>query len=71
MLRRRGEIDVWLSDEAISLWYEKDRIYDGTGAPKRFSVLAILQSSPAMKYDRFIACLFDKPKVLLILYFGL
>ncbi len=25
-LRRRGEIDVWLSEEAISLWYEKDRV---------------------------------------------
>lgn len=41
-LRRRGEIDVWLSDEAISLWYEKDRVYDGTGAPKRFSDFAII-----------------------------
>jgi len=40
-LRRRGEIDVWLSEEAISLWYEKDRVYDGTGAPKRFSDFAI------------------------------
>jgi len=41
-LRRRGEIDVWLSDEAISLWYEKERVYDGTGAPKRFSDFAII-----------------------------
>lgn len=41
-LRRRGEIDVWLSEEAISLWYEKDRVYDGTGAPKRFSDFAII-----------------------------
>lgn len=40
-LRRRGEIDLWLSEEAISLWYEKDRVYDGTGAPKRFSEFAI------------------------------
>ena len=41
-LRRRGEIDVWLSEEAISLWYEKDRVYDGTGAPKRFSDFSII-----------------------------
>ena len=32
----------WLSEEAISLWYEKDRVYDGTGAPKRFSDFAII-----------------------------
>ena len=41
-LRRRGEIDVWLSEEAISLWYAKERVYDGTGAPKRFSDFAII-----------------------------
>lgn len=41
-LCRRGEIDVWLSDEAISQWYEPEQIYDGTGAPKRFTDFAIL-----------------------------
>ena len=41
-LRRRGELDAWLSEEAISLWYEKERVYDGTGAPKRFSDFAII-----------------------------
>ena len=41
-LRRRGEIDVWLSEEAISQWYEKTRVYNGTGAPKRFSNFAII-----------------------------
>ncbi len=40
-LRRRGSIDVWLSEEAMSLWYEKDRVYIGAGAPKRFSAFAI------------------------------
>ena len=30
-LCRRGEIDVWLSEEAIAQWYEPSRIYDGTG----------------------------------------
>ncbi len=32
-LRRRGNITVWLSDDAISQWYEMDRVYNGTGAP--------------------------------------
>ena len=41
-LRRRGEIDVWLSEEAISLWYAKERVYDGTGTPNRFSDFAII-----------------------------
>lgn len=40
-LRRRGAIEVWLSAEAISLWYEKERIYDGTGAPRYYSDFAI------------------------------
>ena len=41
-LRSRGDITVWLSDDAISQWYEKDRVYDGTGTPKRFSDFAII-----------------------------
>lgn len=40
-LRQRGAIDVWLSEEAISLWYEKERVYDGTGAPRNYSDFAI------------------------------
>ena len=40
-LRRRGSIDVWLSEEAISHWYEADRVYNYTGAPKRYSDFAI------------------------------
>ena len=41
-LCRRGEIDVWLSLDAVSQWYEQDRVYDGTGAPKRFTDFAII-----------------------------
>lgn len=41
-LRRRGEIDVWLSEAAISQWYETGRVYDGTGTPKLFSDFAII-----------------------------
>jgi len=41
-LCRRGEIDVWLSEDMISLWYEKNRVYDGAGTPKRFSDFSII-----------------------------
>lgn len=41
-LRRRGEIDVWLSAEAIAQWYEASRIYDGTGTPKLYADFAII-----------------------------
>ena len=41
-LKRRGSIDVWLSEEAMSMWYEADRVYDGTGAPKLYSDFAII-----------------------------
>lgn len=37
----RGDIEVWLSDAAIKKWYEKNRVYDGAGAPKMFSDFSI------------------------------
>jgi len=40
-LRRRGRIEIWISNDAIENWYEQERIYDGTGAPKLFSDFAI------------------------------
>lgn len=41
-LRRRGDITVWLSEEAIEQWYEKDRVYDGTGTPPLYTDFAII-----------------------------
>ena len=41
-LCHRGEIDFWLSEDAISQWYEKDRIYDGTGTPRQYTDFAII-----------------------------
>ena len=41
-LRLRGDITVWLSNDAIESWYEKDRAYDGTGSPLLFSDFTIL-----------------------------
>lgn len=32
---------LWLSEDAISQWYEPERVYIGTGAPKRYSDFAI------------------------------
>lgn len=43
-LRQRGAITVWLSDEAISQWYEPDRVYDGTGTPRLYTDFAIMTS---------------------------
>lgn len=40
-LRHRGEIDVWLSEDAIAQWYEVNRVYDGTGTPKLYTDFAI------------------------------
>jgi len=33
-LRSRGKIDVWISPDAIDLWYEEQQPNDGTGAQK-------------------------------------
>lgn len=41
-LRRRGDIEVWLSDDAIEQWYEKDQVNHGSGQPKVYSDFAIL-----------------------------
>ena len=41
-LRQRGNITVWLSEEAISGWYAKDRTYDGTGAPRLYTDFSII-----------------------------
>lgn len=41
-LCRRGDINIWLSEDAINSWYESERIYDGTGSPKKYSDFAII-----------------------------
>ena len=41
-LKRRGDITVWLSDNAITQWYEEDRVYDGSGTPPLFTDFAII-----------------------------
>jgi hypothetical protein len=41
-LRNRGDIEFWISDEAVTQWCEPNQINDGTGAPKKFSDLAII-----------------------------
>ena len=41
-LRRRGAIEIWINDEVIDNWYEKERVYDGTGTPKLFTDFAIM-----------------------------
>lgn len=41
-LRNRANIEIWISDDIIHSWYEKDRVYDGNGTPKKFTDLAII-----------------------------
>ncbi len=41
-LRQRGSIEFWMSNEAIEKWYELNRVYDGTGGPKKFSDFSIM-----------------------------
>jgi len=67
ILRQRGDIVIWLSNDAIEKWYEADRIYDGTGAPKLYSELAILAAHeirqifklPLRQCEGFINSLFS------------
>ena len=41
-LRNRGRIEIWLTPDVIEQWYQKDRVYDGTGTPVLFSDFAII-----------------------------
>jgi len=40
-LRLRGDITVWMTEEAIQNWLEPKPLYDGTGSPKKFTDFAI------------------------------
>jgi hypothetical protein len=40
-LKKRGSLEVWISDEIEELWYEKDTINDGTGKPKKYTEKSI------------------------------
>ena len=35
-LKKRGDIEIWLSQELIDHWYAEARIYDGTGSSKYY-----------------------------------
>ena len=41
-LRNRGNIDCWISDDILDSCYESERVYDGSGAPKKFTDLSII-----------------------------
>jgi hypothetical protein len=41
-LRRRGDIEVWISPEVLDNWYNENRVYDGTGTPDLYSDVTII-----------------------------
>jgi len=51
-LKRRGDIEVWLSQDVIDNWYHKDQNYDGTGAPEFYTDLAIITCHEIRKVFR-------------------
>lgn len=70
-LCERGSIEVWLSEDAISNWYEPERIYDGTGSTKYYTDFAIMicheirqvYRLPLRQCQRFINSLFRLMKI--------
>jgi hypothetical protein len=40
-LKKRGGLEIWISDEIEELWYEKDIINDGTGKPRKYTEKSI------------------------------
>lgn len=51
-LRKRGSIEVWLSQEVIDRWYNSDLTYDGAGAPELYSNIAIITCHEMRKVYR-------------------
>ena len=41
-LKKRGDIEIWLSQGVIDNWYFEERIYDGAGSSKRYTNDAII-----------------------------
>ena len=41
-MKMRGDIAIWLSPDVVSQWHVAERHYDGHGAPKLYSDMAIL-----------------------------
>lgn len=52
-LCRRGDITIWLSEDAIVKWVERDRIYDGTGTPRLYTDFAIITCHEIRQVFRF------------------
>ncbi len=40
-LKRRGDIEICMSDEAIEIWYHKDQSQDGSGKQEEYTDFAI------------------------------
>ncbi len=51
-LKRRGDIEIWLSQVVIDGWFNEDRIYDGTGTPDFYTDLAIITCHEIRKVFR-------------------
>jgi Transposase DDE domain len=41
-LKRRGDIEVWLSQDLLDAWYYEERIYEGYGSSKYYTDAAII-----------------------------
>ena len=42
VLRQRGNIEMWIAKDAADYWYAKERVYDGSGTPKKYTDGAII-----------------------------
>ena len=41
-LKRRGDIEIWLSQDLIEDWFFEQRVYDGSGSSKQYTDTAII-----------------------------
>ena len=70
-LKKRGSLEIWISDNIEKLWYEKDTINDGTGKPKKYTEksielcysLKLILKQPLRQTEGFVNSIFKIAKL--------
>lgn len=71
VLKKRGSLKIWISDEIEQLWYEQDTINDGSGKPREYTdkcielcySLKMVFNQPLRQIEGFIDSVFKIGKM--------
>ena len=65
-LKQRGSLEIWISEDVENIWYEENRINDGSGTPRKYTdksvrlsyELKLCFNQPLRQLEGFINSLF-------------